>query len=51
MMGLLQDVETRMTQWFKKEGDCVYLLGNIGDSIGASRYLKVAHGKKTGALP
>ncbi len=40
-----------VTQWFKEEGDFVYLLGNIGDSIGGSRYLQLIHGKKTGACP
>jgi phosphoribosylformylglycinamidine synthase len=51
MMGLFQDVERRVTQWFKTDGDIVYLLGNIGDSIGGSRYLTLAHGKKTGLCP
>jgi phosphoribosylformylglycinamidine synthase subunit PurL len=40
-----------VTQWFKKEGDVVYLLGEIGDSIGGSRYLQIVHGKKTGKCP
>ena len=51
MMGLFADVEIAVTQWFKKDGDPVYLLGNIGDSIGGSRYLQLAHGKKTGPCP
>ncbi len=51
MMGLFQDVETRVTQWFKNDGDQVYLLGEIGNTIGGSRYLQVIHGKKTGACP
>ncbi len=51
MMGLFQNVENRVTQWFKKEGDFIYLLGEIGQSIGGSRYLKVTHGKKTGLCP
>lgn len=51
MMGLFTDVDTRVTQWFKKDGDSVCLLGNIGDSIGGSRYLTLAHGKKTGRCP
>jgi phosphoribosylformylglycinamidine synthase len=51
MMGLFQDIETRMTQWFKNEGDFIYLLGSIGQSIGGSRYLTVTHGKKTGLCP
>jgi phosphoribosylformylglycinamidine synthase subunit PurL len=51
MMGLFQNVENRVTQWFKNEGDFIYLLGSIGQSIGGSRYLTVTHGKKTGLCP
>jgi phosphoribosylformylglycinamidine synthase len=51
MMGLLSDVDKRVTQWFKNDGDSVYLLGNIGESIGGSRYLNLVHGKKTGLCP
>jgi len=51
MMGLFQNVENRITQWFKNEGDFIYLLGSIGQSIGGSRYLAVTHGKKTGLCP
>jgi phosphoribosylformylglycinamidine synthase II len=51
MMGLFSNVEKAVTQWFKEEGDVIYLFGNIGDSIGGSRYLQIVHGKKTGACP
>ena len=51
MMGLFQNVDTRITQWFKNEGDSIYLLGSMGQSIGGSRYLTVTHGKKTGLCP
>lgn len=51
MIGLFSDVTKAVTQWFKEEGDLVYLLGNIGDSIGGSRYLQLIHGKKTGSCP
>ncbi|MGH7739939.1 MAG: phosphoribosylformylglycinamidine synthase subunit PurL [bacterium] len=51
MIGLFSDVSKRVTQWFKNDGDSIYLLGNIGDSIGASRYLRLIHGKKTGLCP
>jgi phosphoribosylformylglycinamidine synthase len=50
MIGLFEDVEKRATQWFKADGDFVYFLGEIGSSIGASRYLKLLHGKKTGRV-
>jgi phosphoribosylformylglycinamidine synthase subunit PurL len=51
MMGLLPDLNRAVTQWFKQEGDSIYLLGEIGAAIGGSRYLQVVHGKKTGACP
>jgi phosphoribosylformylglycinamidine (FGAM) synthase-like enzyme len=51
MMGLFSNVEKAVTQWFKEEGDLVYLLGNIEDSVGASRYLQIHYGKKTGLCP
>ena len=51
MMGLFQNVENRITQWFKNESDYIYLLGSIGQSIGGSRYLALTHGKKTGLCP
>ncbi len=51
MMGLFSDVNTAVTQWFKDDGDPIYLLGDIGGTIGGSRYLQVTHGKKTGRCP
>ncbi len=50
MMGLFEDVEKRATQWFKAEGDAVFLLGEVGNSIGASRYLHLTRGLKTGVV-
>ena len=51
VIGLFQDVRKALTQWFKSDGDSVYLLGNVGNSIGGSRYLHLIHGKKTGLCP
>ena len=51
MMGFFKDVSKSVTQWFKQEGDLIYLLGNNLDGIGGSRYLQVIHGKKTGLCP
>jgi phosphoribosylformylglycinamidine synthase len=51
MIGLFKDVSKSVTQWFKNEGDPIFLLGNIGNAIGGSRYLHLVHGKKTGACP
>ncbi len=51
MIGLFKNVGKSVTQWFKDEGDAVYLLGDIGDSIGGSRYLQLVHNRKTGLCP
>jgi phosphoribosylformylglycinamidine synthase len=39
MVGLLEDVATRMTLDFKEEGDVIYVLGEITNDINSSQYL------------
>ncbi len=39
MVGLLEHFENKMTLDFKKEGDIIYLLGEIKNDIGCSEYL------------
>ncbi|OGJ85622.1 MAG: phosphoribosylformylglycinamidine synthase II [Candidatus Raymondbacteria bacterium RifOxyA12_full_50_37] len=51
MVGLLNDVDKHQTQWFKKAGDRIVLLGETRDEIGGSEYLKVVHGLVTGTPP
>ena len=51
MVGLLEDIRLATTQWFKAEGDLVYLLGETRDELGGSEYLKVIHGLETGRPP
>jgi phosphoribosylformylglycinamidine synthase len=51
MVGLLQDARTIVTPWFKKEGDLICLIGEIGDHLGGSEYLKSEHGLIKGAPP
>ena len=51
MLGLIDDPKHITTQWFKDEGDVVLLLGEIGDELGGSKYLKRVHGLKTGKPP
>jgi phosphoribosylformylglycinamidine synthase len=51
MVGLLDDVRQATTQWFKRAGDVVLLLGETRDEVGGSEYLKVAHGLETGLPP
>src|SRR3989440_6709690 len=66
MVGLIEKEEHITTQWFKKAGDIIILIGGTrsvasqkpsGDTevvppgLGGSRYLKVCHGKKLGPPP
>jgi phosphoribosylformylglycinamidine synthase subunit PurL len=51
MVGLIEKEEHITTQWFKNEGDEIILVGEIGDELGGSRFLKVCHGKKIGPPP
>ena len=58
MVGLIDKEQDITTQWFKDEGDMIFLVGpiaGINDSVynllGGSRYLKVCHGLKIGAPP
>lgn len=39
MVGLLEDVDSRMTLDFKEEGDIIYVLGEITNDINSSQYL------------
>ncbi|HEV8200884.1 MAG TPA: AIR synthase related protein, partial [Candidatus Polarisedimenticolia bacterium] len=49
MVGLIDDVRKSMTQWFKREGDAIYLLGDpAGASLAASEYLSLVHGLEAG---
>jgi phosphoribosylformylglycinamidine synthase len=51
MVGLIEREEWITTQHFKTAGDVVILLGDFGDELGASQYLKVIHGLKAGLPP
>jgi phosphoribosylformylglycinamidine synthase len=51
MVGLIEREEWITTQYFKAEGDVVILLGEFGHELGASHYLKVAHGLRIGRPP
>jgi phosphoribosylformylglycinamidine synthase len=48
MVGLLEDVRSAMTQWFRREGDVVLLLGEPAGSLAASEYLALAHTLEAG---
>ncbi len=51
MVGLIDDERYITTQWFKSAGDAIILVGEIGDELGGSQFLKVCHGKKIGPPP
>ncbi|MEO6845951.1 MAG: phosphoribosylformylglycinamidine synthase subunit PurL [Chthoniobacterales bacterium] len=51
MVGVIADEKHITTQAFKNAGDVVILLGDLGDELGASHYLKVIHGRKEGRPP
>jgi len=50
MAGLIDEAESRRTQWFEQEGDRIALLGPSAVSLGGSEYLWVMHGKMAGGL-
>jgi phosphoribosylformylglycinamidine synthase len=51
MVGLIADVKTITTQWFKDEGDIVFLLGTNHEHLGASEYLHTIFEKTRGTVP
>src|SRR3954464_1133696 len=51
MVGLIEREEHITTQYFKAAGDVIMLLGDFGDELGGSRYLKVCHQRKEGLPP
>jgi len=51
MLGLLEDMELALTQFFKDEGDLIMLIGNLPEDLGASQYLEFRHGMVAGRVP
>ena len=51
MVGLIEKEADITTQYFKAAGDVIILVGEIGDELGGSRFLKVCHGRKAGLPP
>lgn len=51
MVGLLDRVDRTVTPWFKAEGDLIVLLGQNGEELGGSEYLKVIYGRVAGLPP
>ncbi len=51
MLGLIDDVNKRMTAGFKKEGHVIAVIGETLPELGGSEYLKVIHKKVAGRCP
>jgi phosphoribosylformylglycinamidine synthase len=51
MVGLIPDASSRVTQFFRKKGAAVALVGESLGELGGSEYLKVVHGKVAGRPP
>ena len=55
MVGLIKQQSHVTTQWFKQSGDVILLVAAQAalerPSLGASRFLKVCHGRKEGPVP
>jgi len=51
MVGLIEEADRAMTQWFKQEGDDIILLGSSREDLGGSEYLKVIHSREQGSPP
>lgn len=51
MVGLIEQADRTMTQWFKQDGDDVILLGSTREDLGGSEYLRVVHAREQGSPP
>jgi len=51
MVGLIEDVKHITTQWFKDDGDVVFLLGKNREHLGASEYLHTIYSQNKGDVP
>ncbi len=51
MLGIIDDLSHITTQWFKDDGDVIYLIGENREELGASEYLHTMFDKNTGPIP
>jgi phosphoribosylformylglycinamidine synthase subunit PurL len=51
VVGLLEDARRALTQWFKRDGDAIVILGSTREEIGGSEYLAFIHGREEGPPP
>lgn len=51
MVGLLEEINQKMTLDFKEEGDIIYLIGNVTNDLNSSEYLHRVQGVKYSPAP
>ncbi len=51
MVGLVEPAGRAVTQGFKSEGDAVLLLGETGEDLGGTEYLRLLHHREQGIPP
>src|SRR5437016_5871195 len=51
MVGLLDHVERAVSPGFKAEGDAIVLLGETGEDLGGTEYLRAVHQREQGTPP
>ena len=51
MIGLIENVDSMLTAYFKNDGDVVFVIGADYTEIGGSEYLSVIHGLIQGECP
>lgn len=51
MVGLIENTRNHITQWFKKEGDVLAVLGETKEELGGTEYLNLVHGLTSGFPP
>jgi len=51
MVGLIEQADRALSQGFKAEGDVIVLLGETGEDLGGTEYLRVVHHREQGTPP
>ncbi len=51
MVGIIENIENHITQWFKDENDVIILLGKQKEELGGSEYIYIFHNLIKGPVP
>ena len=51
MVGLIENEKHITSSHFKTAGDAIILVGDLGNDLGASHFVKELHGRKAGRVP